>query len=220
MARRLRSIASFSTLWQRHEALYASIFIDALNVLQINDEQREDEDAISELLCINLKKSCYKFKEKSPLVPAWERPVAPSDETEIKGGKKRKRPDFTCSLINAQATSAAEYEIPLHIECKRLGIAASGWPLNENYVKNGISRFDTIEHEYGKRAISGIMIGYIINSHPRAIEVEVNSFIPKTVDKLAFDFLKKISCCNTRYNRSKVLPNDFKLLHIWVDLRT
>ena len=93
--------------------------------------------------------------------PDWEKPIQPIINTEIKGGKIKKRPDFTCNLCNTITESPDNYVLPFHVECKRLGKPTSpAWILNKNYVENGIKRFDSSEHEYGKRANSGLMIGY------------------------------------------------------------
>ena len=69
------------------------------------------------------------------------------------------------------------------------------WILNENYVKNGIKRFDSKTHEYGKRVNSGIMICYIISMTPVKIENEVNIYqkrhLPEN-NKVKFSFDTKL----------------------------
>jgi len=219
MARKIHALGEFPILWMRHEKLYSSIFIDALNNYQASMPQcqEKNEDFISEQLCVYLRKSCFNFK--APSIPHWERPIAPVNEAELNGGKNRKRPDFTCSLINTQANSAEDYEISLHVECKRLGYPKKSWVLNRNYVTNGVNRFDEIAHEYGKRATSGIMIGYMISSDPHSIESEINGFLPVNIASLRFSFSANVSFCETRYSRKHVFPAQFRLLHIWVDLR-
>ena len=63
------------------------------------------------------------------------------------------------------------------MECKKIGSpTSSSWILNENYIVNGSKRFDSSIHEYGKRASSGLMIGYKISMSHRAILREVNKF--------------------------------------------
>jgi hypothetical protein len=117
-----------------------------------------------------------------------------------------------------------KYEVSLHVECKLLGYPTSAtWILNENYVKNGIKRFDSQIHEYGKRAHSGIMIGYIISMRPEEIESEVNVYQKKHVPeytqiKFLFD---TTTLFKTRQDikRKDVIPTQFELFHFWVDLR-
>ncbi len=183
MARKNGKIKSFMLLWMRHEKLYYSIFFEALQQLNINDVQRNDEDAISEALCPILKKLCFNH-ERDVRTPDWEKPIQPAKIEELKGGKIRKRPDFTCNFLNSLADSSDTYEIPFHVECKRLGKKIASWDLNKNYVTNGIKRFDNSDHEYGKRAPSGMMLGYVVNMERNAILKTVNNHLSKDMNKL------------------------------------
>ena len=186
-----------------------------------------DEDAISEILCSILNRVCFKLgksRNQELQTPYWETPIQPVAGDELKGGKIKKRPDFTCKCINPWAASPEKYEISLHIECKLLGNPTSAtWILNKNYVKNGIKRFDSKIHEYGKRADSGMMIGYIIGMTPEEIESEVNDYQKKhaseyTDIKFLFD---TTTLFKTRQDikRKNVMPARFELIHLWVDLR-
>jgi hypothetical protein len=222
-----RSFPSFIELWNKHVLLYSEVFSMALQVLSESDSVSGDEDAISERLCLLLNRICYEIyksrnQELSP--PCWETPNKPVNENELKGGKIRKRPDFSCKIINPMAVSAEEYEISFHVECKLLGDPTSQtWILNENYVRNGIKRFDSKEHEYGKRAHSGMMIGYIISMTPENIETEVieyqNKYLPE-YSNLHFAF-NTAPLFKTRQDiiRRNVMPPNFELLHFWIDLR-
>lgn len=223
-----RSIPSFSSLWQQHERLYIGLFYMALQRLSEDTCDTTNEDIISEQLCPVLNNVCFEESQNNNCeirTPDWEKPVQPVTVSELKGGKVRKRPDFTCKLTNPFAARAEEHEIPFHVECKRLGNPTSiGWKLNENYVTNGIKRFDCASHEYGKRASSGIMIGYIISMSPMKILNEVNGHQKKHCPHnpmLAFKFGKKnVRQCFQKLNRKNVKPDKFKLFHLWVDLRT
>jgi hypothetical protein len=144
--------------------------------------------------------------------------------SELKGGKRRKRPDFTCKWINPLASSAEEYELPLHIECKRLGKPTSpNWVLNENYVVDGIMRFDSKDHEYGKRAFSGLMIGYIISMAPNEIIADIDAFCRKHYAESANIIHQSNNDEVTQYRqymkRHSVQPKTFEIVHLWVDLR-
>ncbi len=165
-----RRLAPFGTLWKRHILLYSEIFSEALHQMSGYTSISGDEDAVSEILCSTLHRVCFnlgKDRNQELQTPYWETPIQPVTSDELKGGKKRKRPDFTCKCINPWAGSHERYEISLHVECKLLGYPTSAtWILNENYLKNGIKRFDSKTHEYGKRADSGMMIGYIISMTP------------------------------------------------------
>jgi len=217
VARKTRKIGGFAQLWQRHENLYHSICCNALAQLIITDDQRKDEDAISEALCPILLQVCFSHPDK-PKPPEWELPIAPVSSVDLKGGKVRKRPDFTCTLVNTFADSCEMYAIALHIECKRLGKKIGSWDLNKNYIENGVNRFDSRTHEYGKYAPCGIMIGYIVNSEKNDVLNDVNSRLPSTISALKFSFATKVEHCDSLFNRNCVAPKQFKLIHIWVDL--
>ena len=222
-----RPLSPFITLWKRHILLYSEVFSTALRDLSVSASVSGDEDAISEILCSILNRVCFKLgksRNQELQTPYWEAPIQPVAGDELKGGKIKKRPDFTCKCVNPWAASPDKYEISFHIECKLLGNPTSAtWILNKNYVKNGIKRFDSKIHGYGKRADSGMMIGYIIGMTPEEIESEVNDYQKKhaseyTDIKFLFD---TTTLFKTRQDikRKNVMPARFELIHLWVDLR-
>ncbi len=222
-----RALSSFIMLWDRHKQIYSDVFSAALQELVGRESLSGDEDAISEILSLVLNQVCFEFSKSrnhEVRTPFWEGPVPPVTEDELKGGKIKKRPDFTCRFLNPWADLPEEHEISLHVECKLLGNPTSAtWILNENYVKNGIKRFDSRTHEYGKRAYSGIMIGYIISMTPKKIEAEVNDYQKKHLPnnkefKFTFDAAPLFQ---TRQDikRKYVKPDQFELIHFWIDLR-
>jgi len=222
-----RPLSPFTTLWNRHILLYSEVFSTALQELSELASISGDEDAISEILCPILNRVCFNFgrsRNQELQTPYWEAPIQPVTGDELKGGKIKKRPDFSCKCINPWAASPEKYEISLHVECKRLGYPTSAtWILNENYVKNGIKRFDSKIHKYGKRADSGIMIGYIISMMPQEIISEVNDYQKKhepEYPEIKF-FFNTTTLFNTIQDikRKNVMPARFKLIHLWVDLR-
>ena len=222
-----RPLSTFITLWNRHILLYSEVFSTALQELSESASISGDEDAISEILCSILNRVCFKIgksRNQELQTPYWETPIQPLTGDELKGGKIKKRPDFTCKCINPWAVSPEKYEISLHIECKLLGNPTSAtWILNKNYVINGIKRFDSKIHEYGKRADSGMMIGYIIGMTPQKIESEVNEYQKKHASEysdIKF-FFDTTTLLKTRQGikRKNVMPARFELIHFWVDLR-
>jgi len=218
MARKTGAIKTFASLWRNHENLYCSIFYNALEQLIISDKQRKDEDAISEAVCPILAKICFEH-EQDVRIPKWEQPIQPVENKDLKGGKIRKRPDFSCSLLNSLATSKELYEIPFHVECKRLGKTDGSPDLNKNYVIKGIMRFDLRSHEYGKAAPSGMMIGYVVNMEPVTIMSAVNQYLGNYFPKLNFIFSQKVVSCEQALFRKNVKPEEFKLIHLWANLR-
>ncbi|NIM14190.1 MAG: hypothetical protein GTO45_19260 [Candidatus Aminicenantes bacterium] len=222
-----RPLPPFIILWNRHTQLYLEVFSLALQELAEKDSVTGDEDAISETLCLILSRVCYnagKSRNQEVQTPYWEAPIQPAAPDELKDGKSRKRPDFTCKCLNPRADSPEEYEISFHVECKLLGYPTSvSWNLNKNYVENGLKRFDCNNHQYGKRAPSGMLIGYIISMTPEEIETEVNGYqkkhLPHYTD-INFMF-NTITLFRThqKIERRNVRPVQFELFHLWVDLR-
>lgn len=219
------SLSSFAALWQRHENLYLEVFSSALKELFSKKISLEHEDTISEALCVTLRHVCFEISHTRNIevkTPEWEGPIQPVEEEEMTGGKIRKRPDFTCKCFNRFASIAEEHEISMHVECKRLGKPTSAtWILNENYVKNGIKRFDSPTHEYGKRANSGLMIGYIIDMSPETILFEVNGHqkkhLPGNPD-IEFEFgVGNLLLSRQSLTRMHVFPEQFTLIHLWAD---
>jgi hypothetical protein len=222
-----RSLPSFEILWERHERLYREIFSNALQELSKRESLSGDENTISAALSVILNKVCMdisRLNNHDVQTPIWEAPIAPKSESELKGVRSWKRPDFTCKCLNPGAQSPEEYEISLHVECKRLGNPTSvSWNLNENYVINGIKRFDCSTHEYGKRAPSGMMIGYIVSMSPAEIETEVNGYQTKHLPhnaRLTFKSnVKPLFQTHQKIQRRHVEPVRFQLIHLWIDLR-
>ncbi|HAO20088.1 MAG TPA: hypothetical protein DCQ37_06100 [Desulfobacteraceae bacterium] len=231
MARRTLSLAE---LWKQHETLYVYIFSIALTQLTKRNCLLNDEDKISEKLCPILNDVCFEESQKRKKNqqkdceirrPEWQGPIPPVTDNELKGGKANKRPDFMCKYYNTDASCSEDYEISLHIECKLLGNPTSkNWILNKEYVIDGIKRFDSKSHEYGKRAFSGLMIGYIISMKPEQIVNEVNDHQQKQFPDnplLSFQFDNPpVFKENQQLNRKNVKPSSFQLIHLWVDLRT
>lgn len=222
-----RQLSSFETLWKRHVLLYSEVFSEALRELSESAFFSKDEDGYSEKLCSILNRVCFnlgKSRNQELQTPCWETPIQPVTNNELKGGKIKKRPDFTCRLLNPWADSHEKHEISLHIECKLLGYPSSAtWILNENYVKNGIKRFDSEIHEYGKRADTGMMIGYIVSMTPEEIESEVNTYQKKhlpeyTGIKFSLDSTTLLRA-HQYISRKNVTPAQFELIHLWGDLR-
>ena len=222
-----RTLPSFIFLWNRHVKLYLEVFSIALKEMVEENSASGDEDAISETLGLILRRACfniYRSGNREVRTPIWETPIQPVSGDELKGGKIRKRPDFTCNCFNPWADSPEEQEISFHVECKRLGNpTSSSWILNRNYVKDGIKRFDCKTHEYGKRALSGMMIGYIVSMTPKEIEAEVNTYQKKYVPGYAdISFISDSTMlfqAHQEIERKSVYPIQFELIHLWVDLR-
>jgi len=160
------------------------------------------------------------------LVPKSEQ--APVDAEDVQGEWLRKKPDFKWRMQDDLATTPQGLTRDLDIESKRLGRPTSSrWVLTERYVISGIVRFLSATHRYGNGARSGAMIGYVQDSEPVKIVREVNTYIRKRIESaiphLSFprDYRWRhgVLKCRQNLDRSQVLPSDFALHHLWVDLR-
>ena len=147
---------SFDRLWNNHERLYRRVFAETLALLANETSVSGDERAISKRLHVLLRRvcreTCNETGKEVPL-PAADGLISPTTAEEADQEFTDKRPDFNCACTNPSAASDEEYSIPFHVECKRLGEPTSpSWNLNENYVMNGIRRFDLDSHRYGHNA--------------------------------------------------------------------
>jgi hypothetical protein len=218
---------NIAPMWQSYEEAYRTVFSTALNKLSKEDSLAGDEDDISQVLSFQLRQVCSDIKKIGRIelqTPVCEVPLQIVSEEDISIGKKGKRPDFTCILFNNDALKMEDREIPLNIECKLVGNPTSkSWILNKNYVTNGLQRFDSKTHEYGKRAKSGMMIGYIISNKPEDNNKEVNEYkntLLTYFPDIFFNFNSElVSETDQSVQRKVVPPQEFKLIHLWVDLR-
>ena len=206
MARKEKSLP-YNKSWTTFTNNCIQVFFVTLDLLIVTAEMKKNENKISKVLYKEMKDVCFKNKVVKHR-PFWDAKI---DDTE-------KRPDFTYGFNNSLAKSAALSEIDLHIECKCIGNNRShSWSFNNNYINNGIKRFDSLTHEYGKNAFDGIMIGYIISSNKSDIQNEINGKLPQNIEKLDFKNGNKVEKISTKFMRENVKPSDFTMHHIWAD---
>lgn len=231
-------IADCQDLWKNFVATHVELFERALKKLAETTEVPEtfanDESAISELLILRLREVRAEMSTEDEdnvhiLMPVFEAPIPPTGEAELTGGRRNKRPDFTCTFppkdadsLKKYADSFKNYEFPLHIECKILGRdRGKQTKYKRNYVCLGIGRFDSPEHKYGRGAFSGMMLGYLIGETIESVVSGVNKCVEKHFARhpqIALSFTDGIGKCSSQFEREHVLPNSFLLQHIWVDL--
>ncbi len=215
----------FEKIWQRHENLYTDLFLRSLRMLSRQTGLTGQEDDISIILWDCLKKTCKslaKDKELEVPCPIFQVPVQSVSMAKKTSANALKKPDFSCFRYNPFTASA----VALHVECKLLGKpkpSSPSWKFNENYVTNGIKRFDSDSHQYGTHASSGMMIGYVISMAPEAILDEVNNCQKHRIPNnhpIVFDFhMKPAFQARQALLRKTVKPRSFSLIHIWVDVR-
>ena len=224
-------IPSASMLWQRHEELILGVFVRALEMLCLEKNLPDAENRINETLCIKAKLAYFNF-------PLKQRPASfglfmetqnqPQTEDDVGEEFLLKKPDLKWRLENKSDPNPAMAIRDYDIECKRLGKPL--WKdrvLNEDYVKNGILRFLSVKHSYGKGITFGAMIGYVQNMEFATIIKEVNQYIAQVKEhkiqpiKFPANGFNREKTVHTtqQLERTEVLHSKFKLRHVWVDLR-
>ena len=112
-----RKLPAFIILWNKHKQLYMEIFSMALQELSKKNFVFGDEDAISETLSLLLTQVCFNYGQirgQEIRTPTWEGPINPVSEQDLKGGKNRKRPDFTCKCFNPWASSPEALQLEIN----------------------------------------------------------------------------------------------------------
>jgi hypothetical protein len=222
---KIKNFPDAKSAWLLFVDDYVEVFVRALSKLQKYDKEKSvGEDELSEMLAAGLlEQSCREILDETKIhldIPQWERHIPPDHLQNLRNGQLGKRPDFTCVCPNLRPGRHENYEFYLHIECKLLGKRTEN---PKNYVIEGIKRFDNNEHQYGKNAWTGFMIGYIVGELPNILQEKVNISIDKYIIQhghLQMVFgSERISQSTHSFVRQYTKPSDFSIVHIWVDLR-
>ncbi|MFH1748242.1 MAG: hypothetical protein ABIG44_14500 [Planctomycetota bacterium] len=220
------SIAALRT-WHEHEKRVLEVVCLALADLQAAKQLPTDEPALNLALHHCLRRANVRLRRQDRDVQSlfvWEAQNQPLIDDETRAARKDKRPDFQNGFVNLQESDDDRASMFYTIECKRLGSRVGQWVLNVNYVKEGVLRFVTEEHGYGKATPSGAMIGYVQSMELDDILGEVNV----AGEKLSLPPIV-LTCGGWRQNdvsrlghmlpRPASLQSPFNLRHLWVDLR-
>lgn len=212
-------------LWERHQNYVLDVLREALHGICRNPPEDLHENSINRQLYIELKEANFRRLQigkgsVAGTIPYWECPVQPSIET-INSVSEFKRPDFTWGFQDGSASSADTSDRHFVIECKRLGVPANSWNFNRNYVNHGVRRFIDTSHRYGANVPSGAMVGYVQSSTVDTIRKEVNgegsaSGIPflSEAEESSWGHVEHTQSLERGFE-----PVDFKLYHLWGDLR-
>lgn len=149
----------------------------------------------------------------------------PPGQSVTPADSESKIPDFYWHISNHLADDD-EAELRFVVECKRLGSpSSSDWIFNENYVLNGIYRFLTDSHEYGKGDEEGGMIGYVQSMTFADILKDVNQAIcqsPISITEVLSpaDGWVENGISELEQVLERPFPiSPFRLFHFWVDIR-
>jgi len=213
--------------WHEHERRVLEVVCLALADLQAAEQLPTDEPALNRELHFCLRRVNVRLQRQgrgvqSPFV--WEAQNQPLIDDETRADREHKRPDFQCGFVNLQEGDDDRASMFYTLECKRLGRPANRWILNVNYVENGVLRFVTEKHGYGKATPSGAMVGYVQSMPFAQIIAEVNAAAnERSLPSIALDddawSEDGVTRLAHRLTRPASLLSPFDLRHIWVDLR-
>ncbi len=220
----LRSIG----YWQKFENSILATFKLALEKLAQCEELPLKEDKVNRKLREYVFEAITELNlpdEESKWSVVYEASNQPSITDEERSKREDKRPDFQCAIFDRQEKETIRGQKFFVIECKRLGTPpSSSWVLNRNYITNGVQRFIKKEWAYAADYSSGAMIGYLQTMTLETAHKEVGNYakdyaVPK-LELLEKDWsLEKTNLLSHQLRRSEVIPENFKLTHLWIDIR-
>jgi hypothetical protein len=213
--------------WEIYERFVLDVFSRSLIKLSENTELPKQETPINLALyrvCLEVHYNLLQANKSIPFVIFTEANNQPLHDDTISSSRLKKRPDFICALNDYLATDANKAQVQYPLECKRLGLSDSQWPLNENYYKNGISRFVKAEYGYAKKCPSATMIGYVQSMDFESVTNEVNKFVGEnklpSLSKAVSEWSGNNLAFLSQQSMKREAPeDDIKLNHLWIDVR-
>jgi hypothetical protein len=211
-------------IWKKHEESVLEILVRALLRLRNHPNLEEQEDLISRSLYYYIQEAQAELEDSGVVLNfnfvyhAHNQPLS-SDTTPT--NRENKIPDFICGMRNHLELNPFMRSRNFVIECKRLGNPTPS-VTNKKYVSEGILRFCTEEHGYGKGEKTSAMLGYVQRMGFEEILREVNNYV--TIEtllpiNLIGTWQEKGVSQLTQVIERVINPSTFTLLHIWVDLR-
>jgi hypothetical protein len=156
--------------------------------------------------------------EGSIPVPAYEARNAPiGSDTEF-DPREHKIPDFQWAYIDHLAPIPEAAIRFFTVECKRLRIATSSWDFFAQYVEQGVLRFLTPAHSYGKDTPAGAMVGYLQRISAEDAQKEVDAVLgAKDLPVLALRRDAEPGPSERDHVLTRPFSNSpFLLTHLWI----
>jgi hypothetical protein len=216
-----------AALWQRHERRVVTVLLRALELLEPESADEAENDLNRKLFRCLL----YANREMHDSLgnaldsaPTYEGKNLPSAYDTERAVRENKIPDFYWDYVDHGAPNPLLGVRCYYIECKRLGRSVrSSWPLNENYVREGIARYVTEEHGYARDDVAAAMVGYVQNMAFDAILEAVNAAavaasMPILIRPSSGWKQRGTSQIHQQLQRSFGVAT-LNLMHFWVDLR-
>src|SRR5690554_6303962 len=156
-------------IWENRKLKIFQLLDRALILLRNNAVLPREELLLNRELYKCMKRAALEMQFDFLPTPEGKNP--PSESDEERAEREDKIPDLYWQIPD-HVNGVVRYFV---VECKRLGPPSSpSWKLNENYVRNGVRRFITSPHEYGKDEDAAGMVGYLQGMEFDEVLKEVN----------------------------------------------
>ncbi len=210
-----------SVRWADHERRCLTVLRTALTLLSERTTESEEDEINRDLYgCI---RSAHAASRDGATLPpiSYEARNAPSPRDRRRAAREFKRPDFQWGLMDDQAEPEDAYKYFV-IECKRLAPSTRG---QRNYAKlyiaEGILRFVSPKHGYGKDVESGAMVGYL----QQDLSVDdaltgVNTYAAgRNVPALVLSHRDGDRAADLEHRLKRAFPvTPYRLSHLWVQV--
>ena len=218
-----------ANLWKNYKQRIFSVIREALIILREKPDLPVVEHSghvhnLNRELFFCFREACRRLELNHHLpTPEGQNPPYQGDLQPVP--RENKKPDFYWHLIDDQADEE-HCEKRFVLECKRLGKpSSSSWVFNSNYIKEGVRRFITSPHEYGKGDDASGMIGYVQNMELQDILDEVNASAadnPETVTPLILlSGWQEGGTSELEHQLERPFPVEIiRMRHFWVDIRS
>lgn len=217
---------SQAVTWEKHRIDIFLVIQEALVILQCQPDLPSIE---ADHKKHNLNRELYRSFKRAAVkrglpyhIPTLDGKNPPSESDIEPHERETKVPDFYWQFADDVAGDVRRFVV----ECKRLGYPSSStWKLNENYVRNGIRRFISSPHEYGKDDDTAGMIGYVQSMELEDILQEVNGIAGSNREavsplQLSPDGWQEKGISTLVHDLERPFPiSPFRIYHFWVDIR-
>jgi hypothetical protein len=217
-------------IWGRYQTDILDVMALALSKLAQRADLPVQERALNRELALCIAEAVRELDPDStriipiPVFEAEIQPWSPHEPDEDEPNRFGRTPDIQWIFRDAAADNALTMYRSFQVECKRLGESGRiSWPLNQNYVNHGISRFEDPVAQYGANCRSGAMVGYIQNLDHAQVLTDVNAEmrVASLRDNLVLVSKKRAGAVSELSHalHRRQHPSPFRLVHLWVDLR-
>jgi hypothetical protein len=205
-------------IWGRHSRSVMSVLLEALRLCADDSFSGAviETDMTNQLFLgiLKARRALLQAGEDVPDgIPAIDGRNSPSPGT-IGTTAVRKLPDIQWGYQDDTDPEPVNSARVFHIECKRLGDAT----LDGKYVDEGVVRFTTLVHRYGKDVSDGAMVGYVVAGDLLDALPAVNerlSSVGLSPITVASSYAAAVSCLSQRFARPYA-KSPFTLQHVWV----